>query len=128
MMKKAIFLAHLFVLLIGAARAEDAVAATLRCGWFDNPTPANASLHDKDGEWTIAVQGGHQAKGDWPPAFKPAQWVRYGSGNYGFGCACLKVTVDAEEKNVVAILSAQAKPLAACRRDAAIKGVEKKLK
>ncbi|HRB21197.1 MAG TPA: DUF4087 domain-containing protein [Nitrosomonas sp.] len=36
------------------------------CGWFDNPTPANAWLTDHHGEWTIAVQGGYQAEGDWP--------------------------------------------------------------
>ncbi len=31
-----------------------------RCGWFDNPTPANYSLYDKDSEWIIGVQGGYQ--------------------------------------------------------------------
>jgi hypothetical protein len=36
-------------------------AASVRCGWFDNPSPSNASLYDKDGESTIAVQGGYQA-------------------------------------------------------------------
>ena len=36
-----------------------------RCGWFSDPTPANASLYDRDGEWIIAVQGGYQAEGDW---------------------------------------------------------------
>ena len=45
-----------------------------RCGWFSNPTPANASLYDRDDEWIISVQGGHQAEGDWPE-FSPKQWV-----------------------------------------------------
>jgi Protein of unknown function (DUF4087) len=44
-----------------------------RCGWFSNPTPANASLFDRDGEWIIGVQGGYQAEGDWPD-FEPGQW------------------------------------------------------
>lgn len=28
-----------------------------RCGWFENPTPANATLADRDGLWEIATQG-----------------------------------------------------------------------
>jgi hypothetical protein len=30
-----------------------------RCGWFSNPTPGNAWLKDRDGEWTIGTQGNH---------------------------------------------------------------------
>lgn len=42
-----------------------------RCGWFSNPTPANIWLYDRDGEWTIGVQGGYQVEGEWPwPQFK----------------------------------------------------------
>ncbi|HET7863945.1 MAG TPA: DUF4087 domain-containing protein, partial [Burkholderiaceae bacterium] len=49
----------------GQAPAAGAAAAqpALRCGWFDNPTPGNATLVDRDGEWTIGLQGGHQASG-----------------------------------------------------------------
>ena len=46
--------------------APEVDRAGTRCGWFSNPTPANASLYDRDGEWVIGVQGGHQAEGDWP--------------------------------------------------------------
>ncbi len=35
-----------------------------RCGWIENPTPANYSIIDADGEWIISVQGGYQAEGD----------------------------------------------------------------
>ncbi len=35
----------------------------LRCGWFDNPTPGNFWLVDRDGSWEVGVQGGYQAKG-----------------------------------------------------------------
>lgn len=90
-----------------------------RCGWFSNPTPANASLFDRDGEWIVGVQGGHQADGDWP-AFGPKEWVKT-NGNYGYGCACLKVRVDHERKEVLAIESGRAKPLSACRKDPAIR-------
>ena len=58
--------------------------AELRCGWFSNPTPANASLYDRDDEWIISVQGGHEAEGDWP-SFSPKQWVET-NVHYGYGC------------------------------------------
>ena len=47
-----------------------------RCGWFSNPTPANIWLYDREGEWTIGVQGGYQVEKDWDwPDFKRGQWV-----------------------------------------------------
>ena len=90
-----------------------------RCGWFSNPTPANASLHDREAEWIIGVQGGHQAEGDWP-SFGPKQWVET-NGHYGHGCACMSVEVDRESQKVLEIKSARARPLSACRRDKALK-------
>jgi hypothetical protein len=90
-----------------------------RCGWFSNPGPANASLHDRDAEWIIGVQGGYQAEGDWPD-FGPGQWVKT-NVNYGYGCACLKVTVDREKQQVIKIESARARPLSVCRSDRALK-------
>ena len=103
----------------GSAGAPGAVKAETRCGWFDNPTPANASLHDRDDEWIIGVQGGHQAEGDWPN-FAPKQWVET-NGHYGYGCACLRLEVDRETHRVNKIESARARPLSACRRDKALK-------
>jgi hypothetical protein len=90
-----------------------------RCGWFSNPTPGNASLYDRDGEWTIGVQMGYQAEGDWPE-FSPKQWVET-NVHYGYGCACLKVQVDRSTKRVIKIESARARPLSACRRDKALR-------
>lgn len=90
-----------------------------RCGWFSNPTPANASLHDRDDEWIISVQGGYQAEGDWP-SFKPGQWVET-NGHYGHGCACLRLRVNRETHRVIEIESARARPLAACRRDRSLR-------
>src|SRR5215510_13992159 len=98
------------------APASSALAkAEMRCGWFSNPTPANVSLFDRDGEWIIGVQGGHQAEGDWPQ-FTPQQWVET-NGHYGYGCACLKVRVNSSTRRVIAIESARARALSACRRD-----------
>jgi hypothetical protein len=96
-----------------------AIASETRCGWFSNPTPANASLHDRKAEWIVGVQGGHQADGDWPE-FSPSQWVKT-NVNYGYGCACMRVQVDPQTHEVMKIESAQARSLSACRRDRALK-------
>lgn len=91
----------------------------VRCGWFSNPTPGNAWLDDKDGQWIIGVQGGHQADGDWP-AFKNGEWVRT-NRDYGYGCACLRVKVNRETHEVMEIKAANSRPLSACRKDKALK-------
>ncbi len=96
--------------------------AETRCGWFVNPTPANAWLIDAHGEWLIAAQGGYQADGDWPE-FKDSQWVKTNI-NYGHGCACMKVNINKSEKKITNIISSYAKPLSACRKDNALKGKE----
>ena len=93
----------------------------MRCGWFINPTPANVWLFDRDGEWTIGVQGGYQAEGDdWWPLFKPRQWVET-NVHYGYGCACLRLRVNRETHEVIEIKSSRARPLAACRRDRSLR-------
>jgi hypothetical protein len=92
-----------------------------RCGWFSNPTPANIWLYDRDGEWTIGVQGGYQVEGDWDwPEFKPKQWVKT-NGNYGYGCVCMQLRVNKETHEVLEIKSARARSLATCRRDGSLK-------
>jgi hypothetical protein len=105
----------------GPAKSEALVVAPseLRCGWFSNPTPGNASLHDADAEWIIGVQGGHQAEGDWP-TFGRGQWVKT-NVNYGYGCACMRVRADRRAHEVLEIESANARPLSACRNDRALK-------
>jgi hypothetical protein len=113
------------VLADGPAPPADAASAqpALRCGWFDNPTPGNATLADRDGEWTIGLQGGHQASGP-RPRFATSQWVRTGHGSAGYGCACLKVQADTVTQEINAIVSARAQPLATCRKDPALKDKE----
>lgn len=91
----------------------------MRCGWFSNPTPGNAWLYDRDGEWTIGIQMGYQAEGDWPD-FSPKQWVET-NVHYGYGCACMKVRVDRADKRIIKIESARARPLSVCRRDRALR-------
>lgn len=100
--------------------ASSASQSETRCGWFTNPTPANVWLYDKDGEWTIGVQGGYQLEQEWDwPEFKKGQWVET-NGHYGYGCACLKLRVDKESGRVLEIESARARPLSACRKDRAL--------
>lgn len=114
----AIFLLPGIVAFVSARPVmADSAAAPFetRCGWFSNPTPANAWLYDRDAEWVIGVQGGYQAEGNWPD-FEPRQWVKT-NVNYGYGCACLRVRVNRETHEVIEIASARARPLEACRGD-----------
>lgn len=109
----------LLAAITGPARAGQATeSAPQRCGWFQNPTPGNAWLTDRDGDWSVGVQGGPQADGD-RPSFTRARWVRV-NGPYGYGCACLRALVEAPgqpEQRVLRIVSASSRPLQACRRD-----------
>lgn len=99
-----------------------------RCGWLDNPTPANVWLNDRDGEWTIGLQGGYQVEGEWEwPKFAPRQWVVTNAGSYGYGCACLRLRADRETRRVIEIKEARARPLSACRREPALRKWERKL-
>ena len=89
------------------------------CGWFENPTPANAFLRDRDREWIIGFQGGYQSEGPWPE-FDDDEWVKTNI-HYGYGCACLDATLDNEKDRVVRISKAFSQPLVTCRGDKAIK-------
>jgi hypothetical protein len=94
------------------------------CGWLDNPSPQNVLLATQRHQWVVSEQGGHSAQGDWFPKFAKGQHVNYGSGSYGYGCACLKAVVHDEQKHIIKISSTQAKSLAYCRRDRVLKNKE----
>lgn len=113
---RSLVLAQGFLLvLLGIASAQ---AAERRCGWLKNPTPGNWSLLDRDGEWLLASQGGHEASGmEGMPDMTGPGWVATNGRSYGHGCACLTVEVDQAEQRVVRLLSAQPLPLARCRAD-----------
>lgn len=100
------------------SESKSGVKVENRCGWFVNPTPANAWLNDKDGEWIIGVQGGFQAEGDYPD-FPDDQWVKT-NVNYGYGCACIRGKFDNDSKKILEILSSTIKPLSACKKDASL--------
>ena len=97
------------------AYAETTANAVTRCGWFQNPSPGNAWLIDKDGEWIVGVQGGHQAEGDWPD-FDRVGWIST-NRSYGYGCACLAVIVKAQSHDILRIIRSTAQPLKTCVRD-----------
>jgi hypothetical protein len=84
-----------------------------RCGCFENPSPANVTITDRDGTWEIATQGGHQTEGDWP-LFSDVQWLP-NNGHYGYGCSCMTASADSGN-----LSKAIARPLAACRNDASL--------
>ncbi len=126
----AVLVCFAMLFVSGAPRTnfEPQGAFETRCGWFSNPTPANIWLYDREGEWTIGVQGGYQTPGDWPwPKFKPGQWVVTNAGDHGYGCACLQVRVNKRTNDVLEIKSARGRPLAQCRRDASLKKWSKML-
>jgi hypothetical protein len=100
--------------------AESAAKPETRCGWVSNPTPANWWLNDRDGEWTISVQGGYQASGADLPDFGK-KWVVTNSGGHGYGCACINATTDKKEKRILTINSVTVRPLSACRKDKKLK-------
>lgn len=92
-----------------------------RCGWIENPTPANYWLLDAQGEWTISVQGGYQAEGDLVyPADYDRDYVKT-NVNYGYFCGCITATVNPKLNRVIKIFSASAKTLQACLSDSKLK-------
>ena len=104
----------LFLALLAAAASP---APERRCGWLVNPTPANWSLIDRDGEWELGAQGGWQAPGlDEMPDMRARGWVET-NGHYGHGCACLSVATDRAAHRVTRIFSARPMPLRVCRTD-----------
>lgn len=88
-----------------------------RCGWIHNPTPANWSLTDRDGEWEIGSQGGYQAPGmDKIPDLSESRWVAT-NGSYGYGCGCMTVDANPRSKRITRIYSVRQQSLAVCRAD-----------
>ncbi|MFE0015077.1 DUF4087 domain-containing protein [Mesorhizobium sp. NPDC059054] len=91
-----------------------------RCGWLVNPTPGNWWLVDKDAMWVFATQGNAEGAGaagmDKLPDFDPTQYVN-SNGNYGYGCACVKLIADPATKSVKSIVGGKTLPLATCKKD-----------
>jgi hypothetical protein len=107
-------------LLVALLIATPAQAAERRCGWLQNPTPANWWLIDRDGEWTIGTQGGRQADGmDTMPDMSTKGWVKT-NGPHGYGCTCMMVEVNRKDRLITRIYNATPIPLKKCRADRAL--------
>lgn len=105
-------------LIVGFSFTLPAGATETRCGWLQNPTPANWWLTDRDGSWTISAQGGYQARGmDNIPDRSRGQYVITNAGSYGYSCACLRVTTDRNRMRITNIQSGEQLPLKTCRQD-----------
>ncbi|GAA3112172.1 hypothetical protein GCM10010520_65530 [Rhizobium viscosum] len=106
---------------LSLALAVPVLAAETRCGWIQNPTPANWWLDDAQNTWTIMTQGsGHEPEGmDLIPDISEHDYVKT-NGNYGYACACMGVETDGKER-ITRILSFRQLALAKCRNDKALK-------
>ena len=114
-------LAALATLAAATAPTVSARAAEKRCGILVNPTPANWWLNDRDGEWTIGVQGGYQAEGmeNMPESLFEKGWVRT-NGYYGHRCACLTLDSQRSTMRILRIRGAQALAMRKCTADKAL--------
>ncbi|MDQ0465303.1 hypothetical protein QO010_003090 [Caulobacter ginsengisoli] len=111
------------LLALAASSAPEAAPRAkpqLRCGWIQNPTPANWWLVDRDGDWTLMTQG----SGEDPPEGMESipdltgrNWVVTNGAAYGYGCVCMGVDVDRAARRITRIYSVKQKPLSACRAD-----------
>jgi len=92
-------------------------AIETRCGWLQNPSPANLWLTDRHGSWTITAQGGYQAAGtDNIPSMSNREYVTT-NRSYGYACACLRVVADRNKMRIITIQSGRQLPLKTCRQD-----------
>jgi Protein of unknown function (DUF4087) len=92
-------------------------AGALRCGWFQNPSPGNWYLTDRDGDWTLAMQGLYDAPGfDRLPAMDRYGWVKTNL-EYGYSCGCIKMDVNRKIRKVTRVYSGYPIPMSRCRND-----------
>ncbi|HVW51931.1 MAG TPA: DUF4087 domain-containing protein [Trinickia sp.] len=113
-------LVRAFTACLAVALCSHAAAGTRekRCGWLQNPTPANWWLDDKDGSWTLSVMGERPVPGfDNLPDLTSRDWVVINAGEHGYGCACIDMDVDKGTGKVVRLYSAKALPLKRCKAD-----------
>ncbi|MCA3810924.1 MAG: DUF4087 domain-containing protein [Burkholderia sp.] len=109
--------------VLGAALAlgtatEVAAAPVKRCGWLENPTPANWWLVDKDGSWTLSTMGNEPVPSlDEMPDMSKQGWVVTNAGEHGYGCACLDLEIDPRTRDVTRIVAAKPLPLKRCKAD-----------
>ncbi|ELB2758652.1 DUF4087 domain-containing protein [Vibrio alginolyticus] len=113
------------IVILGMFSALAATAEETRCGWLENPSPANMWLIDRNGSWDISVQGTSNALDDksmellYQATANENEFVRT-NRNYGFSCACLTVDVDEEQNSITTIYKSKQLPLKQCLEDISI--------
>ncbi|ELA6781410.1 MULTISPECIES: DUF4087 domain-containing protein [Vibrio] len=113
------------IVILGMFSTLAATAEETRCGWLENPSPANMWLIDRDGSWDISVQGTSNALDDksmellYQATANENEFVRT-NRNYGFSCACLTVDVDEEQNSITTIYKSKQLPLKQCLEDISI--------
>lgn len=117
----------LLALVAVTLAASPAMAREKRCGVLVNPTPANWWLTDRDGEWTIGVQGGYQAEGmeTMPESLFAKGWVST-NGDYGHRCACLTVDSQRTTMRILRIHGAEGLSMRKCTADKPLQKVLKR--
>ncbi|EKE1121035.1 DUF4087 domain-containing protein [Vibrio alginolyticus] len=116
---------RLLIVILGMFSTLAATAEETRCGWLENPSPANMWLIDRDGSWDISVQGTSNALDDksmellYQATADENEFVRT-NRNYGFSCACLTVDVDEETNSITTIYKSKQLPLKQCLEDISI--------
>lgn len=107
---KTALLALSLLLPLGAS----ASVSEQRCGWIENPSPENYFLVDQDGSWTIAVQGGYQAKGfENLPPLTLGNEKKQGAAV----CACVDVELSKAKRRVEKIVDSFRLPATNCLND-----------
>jgi hypothetical protein len=110
------------VALIGVTPLETQKSApgALRCGWYQNPSPGNQYLTDRDAQWIVSMQGLYEAPGqDRLSAMDKYGWVKT-NVEYGYSCACIRMDVNRKTQKVTRIYSGYAIPMSRCRNDKAL--------
>lgn len=114
-----------FVFLTVVANSAAAQSTERRCGWIDNPTPANWWIEDRDAAWLLFKQGDLSVSSngflDLPAAASRfgEEWVNLNDFNgYGYGCGCVEGQF--LDGIAVSIEAMEPLPLARCEVDSAL--------
>jgi len=99
-------------------------AKEMRCGWLENPSPANIWLIDKDATWFLSAQGrfnlDHQSLDLAYEGIKNKEQFVKTNENYGFSCACLTVDVNEDAEEIVKVYKSTQLNLKQCLADITI--------
>ncbi|MHA2710217.1 DUF4087 domain-containing protein [Vibrio owensii] len=113
------------IVFLGMFFALTAIAEETRCGWLENPSPANMWLIDRDGTWNILFQGTPSVLNEesmellYQAIANENEFVRT-NRSHGFSCACLTVDADKGTNSITAIYKSKQLPLKQCLEDISI--------